>query len=131
MTEPSVIAKDEASPDLLGHPADETNATHLLRVGSGYYFQTEHSTAVYVGLLPLLLAGIVLLAPGDHRRVALVGLSLAALGLLWCMCTPLTALGPWIPGLGFSRPDRATFVWCFGAENMSYHCTVGAVLGTA
>ena len=22
-------------------------------------------------------------------------------------------------------------VWCFGAENMSYHCTIGAVLGTA
>jgi hypothetical protein len=102
-------------PDLLGHPADETNATHLLPVGSGYYFQTEHSTAVYVGLLPLLLAAIVLLAPGDHRRVAAVGLSLAALGLLWCMRTPLTALGPWIPGLGFSRPDRAAFVWCFGA----------------
>jgi len=22
-------------------------------------------------------------------------------------------------------------VWCFGAENMSYHCTIGAVLGAA
>jgi len=22
-------------------------------------------------------------------------------------------------------------VWCFGATNMSYHCTIGAVLGTA
>jgi hypothetical protein len=104
-----------AVPDLLGHPVDETNATHLLSVGTGYYHQTERSTAIYVGLLPLLLGAIALVAPGDHRRAAGAGLLIGALGLLWCFRTPLTSLGPFVPGLGFSRPDRAAYLWCFGA----------------
>jgi hypothetical protein len=102
------------APELLGHPVDGTNASHLLSVGNGYYFQTERSTAVYVGLLPLLLAAIVLLAPGDHRREAGGALAVALLGFLFCFWNPLTALATHLPGLSFSRPDRATFLWCTG-----------------
>jgi hypothetical protein len=101
-------------PDLLGNPTTGNNATHLLAKGSGYYFQTERSTAVYVGILPLLLVGVVLLAPGDHRREALFALAIALGGLAFSFGTPLL---PWIarlPGLAFSRPDRAVFLWCFG-----------------
>jgi len=105
-----------AIPDLLGHPVDDTNATHLLEVGNGYYFQTERSTAVYVGLLPLLLAAIAIAAPGDHRRAVGAGVLLAGIGLLWSLRTPLTAAAPFLPGLGFSRPDRGVFLWCFGAS---------------
>jgi hypothetical protein len=101
-------------PDLLGNPVDGNSATHLLGVGSGYYHQTERSTSIYLGMLPLLLAAVIL-APGDHRKAAGIGLGLAALGLVWCFRTPLTNLAPWMPGLGFSRPDRAAFLWGFGA----------------
>jgi hypothetical protein len=101
-------------PDLLGNPRDENNATHHLGVGAGYYHQTERSTALYVGILPLLLASVVLLSPGDRRRAAAVGLGLAIGGILFALRTPLTSLAPSIPGLGFSRPDRATFLWCTG-----------------
>ncbi|HMB69719.1 MAG TPA: hypothetical protein VKU85_10425, partial [bacterium] len=111
---PWVLAK-LVTPDLFGRPVDGAEASHLFSVGSGYYFQTERSTALYVGVLPLLLAAVVLLAPGDHRREAAAALALALLGLLFCFRTPLTGLAAHLPGLAFSRPDRATFVWCTGA----------------
>jgi hypothetical protein len=111
---PWVLAKLVA-PDLFGRPVDGADASHLLSVGSGYYFQTERSTAIYVGVLPLLLAAVVLLAPGDHRREAGAALALAVLGFLFCFRTPLTVLAAHLPGLAFSRPDRATFLWCTGA----------------
>ena len=101
-------------PDLLGNPADGNNATHHLRVGEGYYFQTEWTTALYAGLLPLLLATIVVLSPGDPRRATLAALLLAGLGLLFCFRTPLTGLVTKLPGLDFSRPDRATILWSTG-----------------
>ena len=103
-------------PGLLGNPVEGSNATHALTVRNGYYHQTERSTAVYAGLLPLLLACMVLLSPGDHRREAFFGALLAAGGLLWCFDTPLLAIGKHLPGLGFSRPDRAAFLWCAGVS---------------
>jgi hypothetical protein len=102
-------------PDLLGNATVGDNATHLLSKGSGYYFQTERSTAVYAGILPLLLLGVVLLAPGDHRRHALFALAIALGGLAFSFGTPLLPLLARLPGLAFSRPDRAVFLWCFGA----------------
>jgi hypothetical protein len=101
-------------PHLLGPPLVGANAAHLLSVGGGYYFQTEHSTAVYVGVLPLLLPAVLLLSPGDRRRESLAALLLAGIGLLFCLWTPLTALALHLPGLAVSRPDRATFLWCTG-----------------
>lgn len=101
-------------PDLLGHPTDGSNATYFLTMGDGHYTQTEHSTAVYAGILPLLLAAIVLLAPGDRRREAVAAILLTGVGVLLCLHTPLTERLAWIPGLGFSRPDRATFLSGFG-----------------
>jgi hypothetical protein len=83
-------------------------------VGEGYYFQTEHSTAVYAGALPLLLLGVLLLSPGDRRRESFAALLLAGLGLLFCFRTPLIALAQHLPGLAVSRPDRAAFLWCSG-----------------
>lgn len=111
---PWVLAK-LVVPELFGRPVDGADASHLLSVGNGYYFQTERSTAIYVGLLPLLLAAVVLLAPGDHRREAGAALAVAGLGLLFCFRTPLTDLAGHLPGLAFSRPDRATFLWCTGS----------------
>jgi hypothetical protein len=110
---PWMLAK-LVTPWLFGDPAAGTNATHLFRVGSGYYFQTERSTAVYVGVLPLLLAGLVLLGPGDHRRETFAALVLAGAGLLLCFAPPFVAIASRLPGLAFSRPDRATFLWCTG-----------------
>lgn len=110
-------------PDLLGHPADRNNATHHLRVGNGFYFQTEHSTVVYVGILPLLLAGVVLLNPGDHRRASVFALLLAAGGILFSLPTPVLDLGRHLPGLDFSRPDRATFVYGAG---LAFLAAIGA-----
>ncbi|MGQ0722357.1 MAG: hypothetical protein ACT4PE_12415 [Candidatus Eiseniibacteriota bacterium] len=101
-------------PHLLGPPLVGANAAHLLSVAGGYYFQTEHSTAVYVGALPLLLPAVLLLSPGDRRRETLAALLLAGLGLLFCLWTPLTALALHLPGLAVSRPDRGTFLWCTG-----------------
>jgi hypothetical protein len=124
---PWVLAK-MLVPDLLGNPADMKavksgrdglrisggSAAHHLQVGNGFYFQTDHSTIVYVGILPLLLAAIVLCNPGDHRREAFFGLALAAFGILFCLPTPVLELGRFLPGMGFSRPDRATFVYGAG-----------------
>lgn len=110
-------------PDVLGHPADRNNATHHLRVGSGFYFQTEHSTVVYVGILPLLLAGVALLNPGDHRRATLFAFLLAAGGLLVSLPTPVLELGRFLPGMDFSRPDRATTVYGWG---MAFLAAIGA-----
>jgi hypothetical protein len=101
-------------PHLLGPPLVGANAAHLLSVGDGYYFQTEHSTAVYVGALPLLLPGVLLLSPGDRRRETLAALLTAAFGLVFSLWTPLTALALHLPGLSVSRPDRGTFLWCTG-----------------
>jgi hypothetical protein len=101
-------------PDLLGHPADGSNASYLLSMGDGHYTQTEHSTAVYAGILPLLLAAAVLLAPGDRRRDTFAGLVLLGVGAVLCLHTPLTEHLGLVPGLGFSRPDRATFLSGFG-----------------
>lgn len=115
-------------PDILGNPADMRaqksgrdgirisggSAAHHLQVGNGFYFQTDHSTIMYVGILPLLLAAIVLCNPGDHRREAFFALVLAAAGILFCFPTPVLELGRFLPGLGFSRPDRATFLYGAG-----------------
>lgn len=103
-----------AVPDLLGHPADGTSAEWMLSMGDGYYTQTERSTAAYAGILPLLLAAAVVLAPGDRRRATLAGMLLAGLGVALCLHSPLTALLAKLPGLGFSRPDRATYFTTFG-----------------
>lgn len=100
-------------PDLLGNPVDGTNATHLLEVGAGYYHQTERSTAIYVGILPLLLGLPVLLAPGDQRRAAAAALGLVAISLALCFAGPWNTLLTKLPALDFSRPDRATFLFCF------------------
>lgn len=102
-------------PDLLGNPVDHTNATHHLKVGNGFYYQTEHSTAVYVGIFPLLLAGTLLLSPGDRRRETFFALALMGFGLLFCLPSPVLEGARFLPGLNFSRPDRATFLFCFGA----------------
>ncbi len=96
-------------PELLGHPADGTNVDWMLSMGDGYYSQTEHSTASYAGILPLLLAAATVLAPGDRRRATLASLLLLALGIALCLHSPLTALLAELPGMGFSRPDRATY----------------------
>ncbi len=96
-------------PELLGHPADGTSADWLLSMGDGYYAQTEHSTASYAGILPLLLAAATVLAPGDRRRATLASLLLLCLGVALCLHSPLTALLAKLPGMGFSRPDRATY----------------------
>ncbi len=101
-------------PGLLGDPVDHNNATHHLRVGNGFYYQTEHSTAIYVGILPLLLAGVLLLNPGDRRREAAFALLLAAGGLLFCFPGPVLDVARFLPGLDFSRPDRATFLYGAG-----------------
>jgi hypothetical protein len=120
---PWVLAKTLV-PDLLGNPADvveEPNgsirirsAAHHLKVGNRFYFQTDHSTVVYVGILPLLLSVIVLFNPGDHRRVAFFAFVLASLGMLFCFPTPVLDLGRFLPGMGFSRPDRATLLYGAG-----------------
>ncbi len=101
-------------PGLLGDPVDHNNATHFLRVGNGFYFQTEHSTAVYLGILPLLLAGALLFNPGDGRREAAFALLLASGAILFCLPTPVLDLGRFLPGMDFSRPDRATFLYGAG-----------------
>ncbi|HET9888136.1 MAG TPA: hypothetical protein VFR10_11540, partial [bacterium] len=124
---PWVLAK-ALVPDLLGNPADMRaekigrdglfihggSAAHLLHVGNGFYFQTDHSTIIYVGILPLLLAAIMLCNPGDQRREAFFAWSLAAGGLLFCLPTPVLELGRFLPAMGFSRPDRATFLYGAG-----------------
>ena len=124
---PWVLAK-AIVPDLLGNPRDMQvvrsgrdgirisggSAAHHLQVGNGFYFQTDHSTILYVGILPLLLAAIVLCNPGDHRREAFYALVLAAAGILFCFPTPVLELGRFLPGMGFSRPDRATFLYGVG-----------------
>jgi hypothetical protein len=101
-------------PDLFGSPVDDSSVAHLLRVGSGYYFQTEWTTAIYVGVLPWLLAAWVALAPLDRRREALFALLVTVLGLLLCVRGPWTPLLTALPGLSFSRPDRATILIGFG-----------------
>ena len=124
---PWVLAK-ALVPDLLGNPADMRaekvgrdgirilggSAAHHLQVGNGFYFQTDHSTIVYVGILPLLLAAIVLCNPGDQRREILFAWVLAAAGILFCFPTPVLELGRFLPAMGFSRPDRATFLYGTG-----------------
>ncbi len=101
-------------PDLLGHPTDGNNASWLLHMGDAHYTQTEHSTAVYAGILPLLLGAVVLLAPGERRRESLAALLLTSVGVLLCLDTPLSEHLGLLPGLGFSRPDRATLLSGFG-----------------
>ena len=101
-------------PGLLGDPTSGTNAEWLLHMGDGHYTQTERSTAWYAGILPLLLASTTLLAPGDRRRATLAALLLTGAGLLLCLHSPLTAHLGLVPGLAFSRPDRATFLTGFG-----------------
>jgi hypothetical protein len=110
---PWVLAKAFV-PDLLGNPADRNSAAHHLKVGNGFYFQTDHSTILYVGILPLLLAAIVLCNPGDQRREAFFAIVLAGVGILFCFPTPVLELGRFLPGMGFSRPDRATFLYGVG-----------------
>jgi hypothetical protein len=83
-------------------------------MGDAHYTQTDHSTAVHAGILPLLLAAVVLLAPGDRRRETFAALVLTGVGVLLCLHTPLTEHLGMLPGLGFSRPDRATFLSGFG-----------------
>ncbi|MEZ5065743.1 MAG: YfhO family protein [bacterium] len=101
-------------PDLLGRPTDDTNAAFALEVGSGYYHQTERSTSVYLGVLPLLLAASVLLAPGDRRRATAAAALIALFGCALCLPGPTSALLTKLPGLGFSRPDRATLLASLG-----------------
>jgi hypothetical protein len=101
-------------PDLLGHPRSGNHAEWMLRTGNGHYAQTEHSTAVYAGILPLLLASTMLLSPGDRRRETLFALLLVAFGTLLSLHTPLLAALTRLPAHNFSRPDRAVFLAGFG-----------------
>jgi hypothetical protein len=110
---PWVLAK-ALVPDLLGNPADKNSAAHHLKVGNGFYFQTDHSTVLYVGILPLLLAAVVLCNPGDRRRETFFAFVLAAAGLLFSLPTPVLELGRFLPGMGFSRPDRAIYLYGAG-----------------
>jgi hypothetical protein len=67
-----------------------------------------------MGILPVLLASVPLLAPGDLRREAAIAILLTFGGLLLCFDNPLLRLAIHLPGMGFSRPDRATVLWSAG-----------------
>jgi hypothetical protein len=109
------------APDLLGHPREQPGASLGRRWLRSYDGNNYVERALYVGMLPLLLA----LAPANLRdRRGRFFLALAAVGLAWAFGVPGVVELSRLPGFSFGSPKRAGMLAVFGLS-------VAAALGAA
>jgi len=109
------------APDLLGHPRERPDASLGRRWLRSYDGNNYVERALYLGMLPLLLA----LAPGNLRdRRGRFFLALAAVGLAWAFGVPGVVELSRLPGFSFGSPKRAGLLAVFGLS-------VAAALGVA
>ncbi|MBK8899859.1 MAG: YfhO family protein [Anaerolineaceae bacterium] len=83
-------------PDFFGTPLQ----------GNWWGFDNYNETALYVGILPLLLVGAAVW-PGRHGQVTRFWLAWGGLGLLWTLGTPGYGVLYWLPVFGGLLPSRA------------------------
>lgn len=96
------------APDYFGHP---TTRNYFAVMNGSYYEQV-----IYVGIIPLVLAGIGIIARTSWRGVVKFWLGLVGMSLLFGFDTPLARLiyQLHLPVISTSIPNRILFVSAFG-----------------